>query len=368
MTPSRRRRRDARPTTAASPTATADLHAHTPAPTASSARRARRQAAAAGDPAARDHRPRQPRRATASSARRRRPAGLDARPGRRDQRPSPAASASSRGRAPHPRARGGPGRRGRSRPRCAAQRAARRARFERTVARLRELGMPIDAQVERARPDPRRRPRPAHGRAGAGRRGPRESVEDAFGRLLGYGPPGLRPAAGPRARSRRSGDPRRGRPGRRSPTSGEARPAATLLAELLAAGLQRPRDPPPLVRRRDRGRGRDVARELGLVATGGTDYHGDLGTYAEAHAALVGAARGRGGRIGARLERRRPAPATTMSDRMTTRALPDPRDRAAATGPAGAARPAAPDDARLAESARRPGRCRGSTSGRSAAR
>jgi hypothetical protein len=29
-----------------------------------------------------------------------------------------------------------------------------------------------------------------------------------------------------------------------------------------------------------------VARNLGLVATGGTDYHGDLGPYAEAHAAL----------------------------------------------------------------------------------
>jgi 3',5'-nucleoside bisphosphate phosphatase len=29
-----------------------------------------------------------------------------------------------------------------------------------------------------------------------------------------------------------------------------------------------------------------VARELRLVATGGTDYHGDLAPYAEAHAAL----------------------------------------------------------------------------------
>jgi hypothetical protein len=31
----------------------------------------------------------------------------------------------------------------------------------------------------------------------------------------------------------------------------------------------------------------EVARELGLVETGGTDYHGDLGPYAEAHAELV---------------------------------------------------------------------------------
>jgi hypothetical protein len=29
-----------------------------------------------------------------------------------------------------------------------------------------------------------------------------------------------------------------------------------------------------------------VARDLGLIATGGSDYHGDLGTYAEAHASL----------------------------------------------------------------------------------
>ena len=30
----------------------------------------------------------------------------------------------------------------------------------------------------------------------------------------------------------------------------------------------------------------EVAAALGLVATGGTDYHGDTGTYAEAHAGL----------------------------------------------------------------------------------
>ncbi len=30
----------------------------------------------------------------------------------------------------------------------------------------------------------------------------------------------------------------------------------------------------------------EVALALGLVATGGSDYHGDAGTYAEAHAGL----------------------------------------------------------------------------------
>jgi hypothetical protein len=30
-----------------------------------------------------------------------------------------------------------------------------------------------------------------------------------------------------------------------------------------------------------------VAQALHLVATGGTDYHGDMGTYAQAHAGLV---------------------------------------------------------------------------------
>ena len=29
-----------------------------------------------------------------------------------------------------------------------------------------------------------------------------------------------------------------------------------------------------------------VATDLGLLATGGTDYHGDLGPYPESHAAL----------------------------------------------------------------------------------
>ena len=31
---------------------------------------------------------------------------------------------------------------------------------------------------------------------------------------------------------------------------------------------------------------REIARTLGLVPTGGSDYHGDTGTYAEMHALL----------------------------------------------------------------------------------
>ena len=65
------------------------------------------------------------------------------------------------------------------------------------------------------------------------------------------------------------------------------RPAAA--ARPMAEGLERARDAPPLVRRGDL-RGAWTARRaasLGLVETGGTDYHGDLGPYAEAHAALV---------------------------------------------------------------------------------
>ncbi len=30
----------------------------------------------------------------------------------------------------------------------------------------------------------------------------------------------------------------------------------------------------------------EVAASLGLLTTGGTDYHGDLGSYAESHATL----------------------------------------------------------------------------------
>ena len=86
-----------------------------------------------------------------------------------------------------------------------AQRDSRRRRFDRTVALLRELGLPIDAQVaalESVTTMPladRHRPR-ADGRR------IRTTVEDAFSRIIGHGMPGYirREASGRRRRSRLS--------------------------------------------------------------------------------------------------------------------------------------------------------------------
>ena len=78
----------------------------------------------------------------------------------------------------------------------AAQRAARRVRFERTVARLREIGLPIDDQVARLDPDDDDalgRPTIARALIAAGFA---TSVEDAFRRLIGWGGPAYVPREG----------------------------------------------------------------------------------------------------------------------------------------------------------------------------
>ena len=83
----------------------------------------------------------------------------------------------------------------------AAQRDRRRVRFERTVARLRELELPIDAEVaEIAASDDDALGRPTIARALMAA-GHATSVEDAFSRLIGHGAPayvrreGLEPEA-----------------------------------------------------------------------------------------------------------------------------------------------------------------------------
>ena len=68
---------------------------------------------------------------------------------------------------------------------------------------------------------------------------------------------------------------------------GEAPQRVPLLRELIAEGLDglevhyRTFDP------ETRDAMSATARRLGLVETGGTDYHGDLGPYAGSHAGLV---------------------------------------------------------------------------------
>ena len=167
----------------------------------------------------------------------------------------------------------------------AAQRGRRRDRFARTVAKLREVGLPIDAQVAGVTPsdeDAMGRPTIARALIAAGFA---VSVEDAFQRLIGYGCPGYVPREG------------------LGPTDAidtikaaggiavlahfaEAPSRRELLAELIQSGLAGLE-----VYYRSFGRLTvelvgNVARDLGLLATGGTDYHGDLGSYAESHAML----------------------------------------------------------------------------------
>jgi predicted metal-dependent phosphoesterase TrpH len=166
-----------------------------------------------------------------------------------------------------------------------SQRAARRIRFDRTVALLRTLGLPIDAQVaglDIGADDALGRPTIARALIAAGFAA---SVEDAFSRIIGHGSPGY---------VRREG---------LGPEAAIAAIRAAGGVPVLAHFREAPERIPLLRELRDAGlaglevyyRSFDaaivdavasVATSLGLIATGGSDYHGDLGSYAEAHAAL----------------------------------------------------------------------------------
>jgi predicted metal-dependent phosphoesterase TrpH len=167
----------------------------------------------------------------------------------------------------------------------AAQRRRRRERFERTVALLRELDMPIDdhiAAVTDSPDDALGRPTVARALVAAGSAA---SVEDAFGRLLGWGKPayvprsGLGPVEAIGAIRAAGGLPVLAH-------FGEAPSRVDVVRELAADGLgglevyYRSFDSATIFAVGE------VALALGLVATGGSDYHGDINTYAEAHAGL----------------------------------------------------------------------------------
>ena len=165
------------------------------------------------------------------------------------------------------------------------QRAARRVRFERTVARLREIGLGVDDQVahiDLSRDDALGRPTIGRALIAAGHAA---SVEDAFQRLIGWGGPAYvqREGMGPREAIEAIRD-AGGVPVlahfSEAPTQ---MPLLRELQQLGLAGLEvyyisfRP-ETVTLVR--------DVAARLGLLATGGSDFHGDTTSYAEAHALL----------------------------------------------------------------------------------
>ena len=165
------------------------------------------------------------------------------------------------------------------------QRGRRAERFAHTVRRLAELGMPIDAQLETlvSGPDDALG-RPIVGRALVAA-GFATSVEDAFRRLIGRGMPGyiprdgLGPAEAIRAIHAAGGLPVLAH-------FSDAPSRLPLLRELIAEGLAglevyyRAFDRPTTEAMAE------TAAALRLVSTGGSDYHGDTGTYAASHAAL----------------------------------------------------------------------------------
>jgi predicted metal-dependent phosphoesterase TrpH len=167
----------------------------------------------------------------------------------------------------------------------AGQRNARRIRFDRTVARLREIGLPIDAQVdglETGDDDALGRPTIARALIAAGFA---TSVEDAFSRIIGHGMPGYvrREGLGPEAAIHAIRD------AGGLPVLAHFREAPTrpdVISELVDGGLgglevyYRTFDQPTVDAMRA------IARANGLAMTGGSDYHGDLGPYAESHARL----------------------------------------------------------------------------------
>ncbi len=164
------------------------------------------------------------------------------------------------------------------------QREGRRIRFERTLEILRRQGMSVDAAAERLDLGATK----ALGRPTVARlmiaSGHVASVDEAFKRWLGRGCPAYVPreGVGPvRAISaiRAAG----GLPVLAH--FGEAEAHESLLRDLQVVGLG---GLEVYYRTFDREHVESVGRvadELGLLKTGGSDFHGDTGSYAEVHAA-----------------------------------------------------------------------------------
>ncbi len=161
------------------------------------------------------------------------------------------------------------------------QRGARRRRFERMRERLREIGLPVDAQLDGMdRSDEESLGRPTIARALV-EAGWAADVQDAFARIVGRGKPGyvLREGIGPReamAAIRGAG----GLPVLAHFSAAPRLPG--VIDEMIAAGMRgievhhRSFDAATV----------DAMREFAarhrLVASGGTDFHGDEGSYADA--------------------------------------------------------------------------------------
>jgi 3',5'-nucleoside bisphosphate phosphatase len=168
----------------------------------------------------------------------------------------------------------------------ARQRDSRRTRFDRMVNRLRELNLPIDRELEHqpATDDDHALGRPRVARAMI-QCGYATSVDDAFERFLSRGRPAYVPrdGVGP-IEAIRVILAARGVPALAH--FSEAPRRLSIVRELMDAGLRglevyyRTYDQPTVDALAA------LASDLRLIATGGSDYHGDRETYAEAHAQL----------------------------------------------------------------------------------
>lgn len=168
----------------------------------------------------------------------------------------------------------------------AAQRSARRRRFSTALERLRSIGMPVDEHLPPGvleSDDALGRPTLARALVAAGHA---DSVEDAFRRILGTGLPGYVPRTGMNPVEairaiRKAG-------GLASIAHFAQAPRhVDLLRELMGHGLDGLETHHRSFEAETRQAMTELARLLGLVETGGTDYHGDTGSYAEDHARLV---------------------------------------------------------------------------------
>jgi predicted metal-dependent phosphoesterase TrpH len=168
----------------------------------------------------------------------------------------------------------------------AVQRNARRSRFLAMVEQLRLHGMPVDDQVaavDLARDDALGRPTIARAMIEAGYV---QDVDDAFTRYLGHGRPGYVPRTGldPVSAIRAI----RAAGGLASLAHfPEAESRRALLRDLMDEGLDGLESYHRSFDAETRSAVSAVARSLGLLETGGSDYHGDLGPYADTHALLV---------------------------------------------------------------------------------
>ena len=161
------------------------------------------------------------------------------------------------------------------------QRGARRRRFERMLERLRAIGMPVDAQLvglDRTDEESLGRPTIARALVAAGFA---VDVQDAFTHVVGHGKPGYVPRVGigPRealAVINAAG----GLPVLAHFAAAPRLPG--IVDELVAIGLRGIEVHHRSFTAATVDAMREVAERHRLVASGGTDFHGDEGTYAEA--------------------------------------------------------------------------------------